>query len=1343
MLRVKISNRFSCRIITSSFVILAFVLIAFITSTPVNASLSKAVNSSISFTNNVMDIPAGMSTSVSVSSTFSGTVNIKSPGGDTKSISFSGVNGTYSTSIALNEVGTYQVSESYTVKIVGSSMLGNQESIQNGSNTWTYDNTTPSSGKFSASSSVSGISVGQITGPINVSLAGNSLPTSATITTTDVIKKGTSVSAKLSAMWSVNSSITSAPPTGTIEVQTNRASATFSITGPANYSGSGTLWVQTEAPTGEYTITFNIAPGYSAPPPQKGTLSLGSKLTFNGNYTPLFGTVEVTTNLPQATFTLYGPGGIVYDGSGTSWKSSNALVGQYIISYGDVAGYEKPTSETKTLSVNGNISFNGQYNKLIPGTIEVQTNLNEAVFNLTGPGNYNGTGMLWTATEATPGSYTITYGGVPDYETPPSETKTLPSGGSISFTGEYNKIIPGTIEVHTNLDEAKFDIKGPIDYSGNGKNWSQAEVPLGSYTIIYSAVPDYKTPSSETKKITSGGTIVFNAEYKPYIGTIMVRTNMPQATFKLSGKADYNGNGTEWTESNAPVGEYTIMFDDIPDYETPLSATQKLNSGSVILFTAEYVKLMPGTIEVRTNLELAKYTISGPVNYQGAGFSWVQADVPTGEYTIAYEDVPDYDTPAPETKVMLSNGSVIFRGEYKIHTGTLVVNTNLDEASFGISGANGSYNGSGKSWTKTGVPIGTYTITYNDVLYYDKPLSETKEVEHGTETTYTGTYNPAPPKIQNVTVSGSPANMNSTLGITVITDPKCIVTFSIEGVAAGELSELSGNGTYITSFKPPKGFDVKNAPVIVKVKNPLGLEASDSTKNVTINTLAKILSVFLSNEKPTVNEPVGIKVTGDPDGFVSFSIKGVVQSQMIEDKSSPGTYLGGFIVSNNMPKGSFPVEIKLMDAVGNLDSNSDTIITIMGEAGTVNVSTNLPEATFVVTQIATNVSSNGSGLLWKWPGVDPGEYKVTFGDVPGYITPTFQTGVLELGGTLAFNASYVLMPGIIKVRTNLESAKFKITGAGEYTGGGESWIQSDAQPGQYTITYENLDGYETPSSETKTLGPGGSIAFIGGYKITHGIIKVSTNVEGSSFEISGPDNYNGTGKEWEYTQALIGEYTITYSDVSGYTTPLSETKVLNGGCTITFSATYESLKATIIVRTNLESAGFTLTGPKPYRYEGGSMYFEVNDALPGEYTIEYDDVTGYQKPLPETKTVLAGGSIAFIGGYSEGHPPACPSYANYSNILMQNYPNPCNPGTWIPYALADGGEVTITIYDIGGRVVRMLELGYKSPGTYLNQEKSAYWDGYNGSGEKVASGIYFYHIKAGKFSAIRRMLVSR
>jgi len=55
----------------------------------------------------------------------------------------------------------------------------------------------------------------------------------------------------------------------------------------------------------------------------------------------------------------------------------------------------------------------------------------------------------------------------------------------------------------------------------------------------------------------------------------------------------------------------------------------------------------------------------------------------------------------------------------------------------------------------------------------------------------------------------------------------------------------------------------------------------------------------------------------------------------------------------------------------------------------------------------------------------------------------------------------------------------------------------------------------------------------------------------------------------------------------------------------------------------------------------------------------------------------------------------------------------------------------------------MLELGYKSSGIYLNQEKSAYWDGYNGTGEKVASGIYFYHIKAGKFSAIRRMLVSR
>ena len=93
--------------------------------------------------------------------------------------------------------------------------------------------------------------------------------------------------------------------------------------------------------------------------------------------------------------------------------------------------------------------------------------------------------------------------------------------------------------------------------------------------------------------------------------------------------------------------------------------------------------------------------------------------------------------------------------------------------------------------------------------------------------------------------------------------------------------------------------------------------------------------------------------------------------------------------------------------------------------------------------------------------------------------------------------------------------------------------------------------------------------------------------------------------------------------------------------------------------------------------------------------------------------------------------------------LLHNYPNPFNPETWIPYQLAKSAEVTLTIYDINGRVVRDLDLGHQRAGMYHSQSRAAYWDGKNVVGEPVASGVYFYTLKAGEFTATRKMLIQK
>lgn len=91
--------------------------------------------------------------------------------------------------------------------------------------------------------------------------------------------------------------------------------------------------------------------------------------------------------------------------------------------------------------------------------------------------------------------------------------------------------------------------------------------------------------------------------------------------------------------------------------------------------------------------------------------------------------------------------------------------------------------------------------------------------------------------------------------------------------------------------------------------------------------------------------------------------------------------------------------------------------------------------------------------------------------------------------------------------------------------------------------------------------------------------------------------------------------------------------------------------------------------------------------------------------------------------------------------LLQNYPNPFNPETWLPYQLTQDAPAAISIYNAKGQLVRMLHLGNQKAGTYITQERSAYWDGRDSFGGKVASGVYFYTLRTGDFTAVRKMVL--
>lgn len=91
-------------------------------------------------------------------------------------------------------------------------------------------------------------------------------------------------------------------------------------------------------------------------------------------------------------------------------------------------------------------------------------------------------------------------------------------------------------------------------------------------------------------------------------------------------------------------------------------------------------------------------------------------------------------------------------------------------------------------------------------------------------------------------------------------------------------------------------------------------------------------------------------------------------------------------------------------------------------------------------------------------------------------------------------------------------------------------------------------------------------------------------------------------------------------------------------------------------------------------------------------------------------------------------------------FLEQNFPNPFNPATTIPYDLVEASVITLTVYDVLGREVRTIVSGAKPAGRYL-----ATWRGETNSGSTVASGVYFYQLdvqsSSGRHTALTRKMV--
>jgi hypothetical protein len=233
------------------------------------------------------------------------------------------------------------------------------------------------------------------------------------------------------------------------------------------------------------------------------------------------------------------------------------------------------------------------------GTITVESDPTGSGFSLSGPEEFSGT-TPWSTDDAEPGTYTITWLDIEDYnQNPASDSDDVSQGGvctkpgSISFSGVYGKIL-GSVSVTSDPSGASFSLSGPSSYSGTTP-FAANDALIGNYTITWGDLEGYDAPPADTNTVAENDTVTFNGRYdKLSIEVLGQEILKRDLTDLIKGNLFIVGGYSEegFTTTSIVTGLITMMVVNVIDF-TALNSFDLSFTDSAYVFTSgvNYLKL--------------------------------------------------------------------------------------------------------------------------------------------------------------------------------------------------------------------------------------------------------------------------------------------------------------------------------------------------------------------------------------------------------------------------------------------------------------------------------------------------------------------------------------------------------------------------------------------------------------------------------------------------------------------------------------------------------------------------------------------------------------------------------
>lgn len=295
-------------------------------------------------------------------------------------------------------------------------------------------------------------------------------------------------------------------------------------------------------------------------------------------------------------------------------------------------------------------------------------------------------------------------------------------------------------------------------------------------------------------------------------------------------------------------------------------------------------------------------------------------------------------------------------------------------------------------------------------------------------------------------------------------------------------------------------------------------------------------------------------------------------------------------------------------------------------------------------EVVLQESGTGTAMLSdRWPAgvgetVSSLDITVIWGDVDDWETPEAGEYEMGRGEYLAVSTTYTAVKGSIEIDAGPGDLDAPWTLSGPdgamRSGLGDASLE-DLAPGDYTITWGDLDAWAAPGDETLAVTGGSATTFTGTYAPS---LMIQPRPEGfaAPWTISGSSGFsqNGTGAT-AFTGLGAGQYTLTWREVEGWTAPAAET-VSFGAEGVIVIGEYEQNLMSVFVRPEPVGLGvpWTVTGPGGFSASGSGQGTVVAGS-PGIYTIEWGYLAGYTTPGATSQALADGASLSFRGRYFE------------------------------------------------------------------------------------------------------------